>query len=109
MAPSSRKSEPKQRITLPHVRAYDYREHRVDGVMHRVDGDQVVLTFFQNDYLIASEGLQLKDHGSSASTYSPVSVQETPQRVEVVAVRIPIRELLASAETTKKKFEAAKP
>lgn len=88
-------------LKLPHVRASDYREHRADGSMSRIEGNDAVLTFFMNDVLIKSETMELVEVLEGSGAYKSKSLAEDRIRTDLVAVRMPIQEVLAAAETIK--------
>ena len=94
---------PGKSLRLPHVRATDYRLVSVDGTLHKVEGEFAVVTFFQNDTLITSEAMTLKEAGEGFATYVTTSVNESHQRTDVVAVRIPVAELIGMLETIRQK------
>jgi hypothetical protein len=93
------RAKPAKQLRLAHVRANDYREIKVDGSLHRLEGAEVVITYHINDTLITAEEMRLNEQTEAYTSYLTTGVTEQKQRLDVVAIRIPIDAFLATADT----------
>jgi len=89
---------PPTSIVVPHVRHAAFSEFRVDGILHRLDGDDVVLTFFQNEVVVTEEHMQIAGENPAGPTYLTSGFTEISQRLDLAAVRVSVSALLATAE-----------
>ncbi len=84
-------------LRLEHVRSPDYREYRADAMLHRTEGDVVVITFTADDRVLLGENMTLVTADGEVATYKIESVEEKRQRLDLFAVRVPLSELLSTA------------
>jgi hypothetical protein len=92
-------------LLLPHKRASNFSYVVADGYMVRVEGANVVLTFYVNDTLVTGERLELAVETPGAATYRSASVEEANQRLQIIAVRMPINDFLAGTDVLRQKVE----
>lgn len=82
---------------LIHLRAPDFRVHHVDGATHRIEGDSISLTFYQDNLLTSHEVMALTDGSGPAWSYSTKQVIDRPVRTDLFSVRLPTGMILGLA------------
>jgi hypothetical protein len=97
---------PPRELRLPHQRAATFVYAAADGILWRVEGNQVVLTFYINDTAVTSEMMELLEQTDRGATYKPKSIDEQHQRLQLVAVRVPVSEFLTCADMLKERIQA---
>jgi hypothetical protein len=97
--------KPEKELLLPHVRASNFKQLVADGYLVRVEGSNVIITFYINDSVVTGERMQLAAQTQDAVTYRGAGIEERNQRVQVVAVRMPINEFLGGADVLKRKVD----
>ena len=86
-----------EEIHLKHVRAPDYKEISADGTLHKIVDNNLVITFYIEDARVAAEVLRRDPGSPDPGTYRIAAVEEEKQRLDVVAVRVPIKAILGVA------------
>jgi hypothetical protein len=87
--------QPPEEIHLKHVRAPDYKEISADGTLHKIVDNHLVITFYIEDSRVTGE--TLRRDGQDPPTYRIAAIEEEKQRLDVVAVRVPIKAILGVA------------
>ena len=87
--------QPPEEIHLKHIRAPDYKEIAADGTLHKIVDNHLVITFYIEDSRVTGE--VLTRDGQNPPTYRIAAVEEETQRLDVVAVRVPIKAILGLA------------
>lgn len=88
--------QPPEEIHLKHIRAPDYKEISADGTLHKIVDNHLVITFYIEDSRVTGEVLR-RDPGAQEAAYRIAAVEEEKQRLDVVAVRVPIKAILSVA------------
>ena len=102
-----KKTLPKE-MTVRHVRAPDYREYRAEGMLQRLEGADLILTYFINDVVVTEEVLTILEQNEQFASYVTAKVSEEKQRTDLLAIRMPVDQLLASADAIRKILESKK-
>jgi hypothetical protein len=89
--------QPPEEIHLKHVRAPEYKEISADGTLHKIVDNNLVITFYIEDARVAGEILRRDPGSPDPGTYRIAAVEEEKQRLDVVAVRVPIKAILGVA------------
>jgi hypothetical protein len=85
--------QPPEELHLKHVRAPDYKEISADGTLHKIVDNHLVITFYIEDSRVTGE--VLKRDGQD--TYRIAAIEEEKQRLDLLAVRVPIKAILGLA------------
>lgn len=93
-----------EEIHLKHIRAPDYKEITVDGTLHKIVDKHLVITFYIEDTRVTRE--VLKRDGQDPPTYR-TTVEEEKQRLDVLAVRVPTKEILGLAAAVAERLTQA--
>jgi hypothetical protein len=88
---------PPEEIHLKHIRAPDYKELSADGTLHKIVDNHLVITFYIEDSRITGEILRRDAGAANSPTYRIAAIEEEKQRLDVVAVRVPIKAILGVA------------
>lgn len=84
-------------IHLKHVRSPDYKEISADGTLHKIVDNHLVITFYIEDSRVTGEVLRRDPGSPDPGTYRIAAVEEEKQRLDLVAVRVPIKSILGVA------------
>ena len=86
--------QPPEEIHLKHIRASDYKEISADGTLHKIVDNHLVITFYIEDSRVTGEVLRRDLAVQDQATYRIAAIEEEKQRLDVVAVRVPIKAIL---------------
>jgi hypothetical protein len=89
--------QPPEEIYLKHVRAPDYKEISADGTLHKIIDSHLIITFYIEDSMVTGEVLRREDRPSGQPAYRIAAIEEEKQRLDLVAVRVPAKVILALA------------
>jgi hypothetical protein len=89
--------QPPEEIHLKHIRAPDYKEIAADGTLHKIVDNHLVITFYIEDSRVTGEVLKRDNRGQDPATYRIAAIEEEKQRLDLVAVRVPIKAILGVA------------
>ena len=89
--------QPPEEIYLKHVRAPDYKEISADGTLHKIIDSHLIITFYIEDSMVTGEVLRREDRPSGQPAYRIAAIEEEKQRLDLVAVRVPAKAILALA------------
>lgn len=96
-----------EEIHLKHIRASDYKEISADGTLHKIVDNHLVITFYIEDSRVTGE--VLRRDGQDPPTYRIAAIEEEKQRLDLVAVRVPIKAILGLAAAVAERLTAKLP